>query len=294
LMLAQITPVILSYNEAANIERVLEKLAWARDVVVVDSHSTDSTPFLVRSTATTRLFPRPFDTHAMQWTFAVAETGITTEWVLALDADYVLTDGLIAEMASLNPEAAVNGYSVSFEYWVAGKPLRGSLYPRRIVLFRRRKAHYVQHGHTQRVVVEGMVKQLTGKIKHDDRKSLAHWLSSQRRYVGLEAAHLLSASPTSLGRAERIRRLGWPAPILVFLYTLFWKGCLLDGWRGWFYVLQRTIVEAMIAVEIIDRKLTGGERQSRRQRSGAAGNSAGRVDAPGSMPPKQTGGSSVS
>ena len=263
-MLAQVTPVILTFNEAPNIKRVLEKLTWARDIVVVDSLSTDSTVSLVASMTTARLFQRPFDSHAMQWTFALTETDIKTEWVLALDADYVLTDRLVAEMAAIDPEQAIDGYSVRFDYCVAGKPLRGSLYPRGTVLFRRTKARYVQHGHTQRVVIDGTVGRLVGKIRHDDRKPLAHWLSSQQRYAQLEAAHLLSAPDSSLGRTDRIRLLAWPAPILVFLYTLFWKGCLLDGWRGWFYALQRTMVETMIALEIVDRKVTGIERKAAR------------------------------
>ena len=51
--------------------------------------------------------------------------------------------------------------------------------------------------------------------------------------------------------------MGWPAPILVFLYTLVWKRCILDGWAGWLYVLQRTLAEVMLALEIVDRRLRG-------------------------------------
>jgi glycosyltransferase involved in cell wall biosynthesis len=261
-MLSQITPVILTFNEAPNIRRVLEKLAWARDIVVVDSLSTDATVSLVASVTTARLFRRP------------------SEWVLALDADYVLTDALVAEIEALDPDAVVSGYSVCFDYCVAGKPLRGSLYPRCVVLFRRAKAHFVQHGHTQRVAIDGTVSRLVGRIRHDDRKSLARWLSSQRRYARLEAAHLLATPRSSLGRTDRMRLLGWPAPILVFLYTLFWRGCLLDGWRGWLYVLQRTIVEMMIALEIVDRKLAGVERSAHRPNADGIETGTSSADAP--------------
>jgi glycosyltransferase involved in cell wall biosynthesis len=254
-MLAHITPVILTRNEAPNIARVLAKLAWARDIVVVDSHSTDETAALVSTLPNARLFLRGFDSHAQQWTYALAETGIATDWMLALDADYVLTDELIAEMAALDPQAPVAGYSVRFDYCVAGEPLRGSLYPPVTVLFRRARARYVQDGHTQRVAIDGAVSRLTGRIRHDDRKPLARWLSAQQRYVALEAEHLLAAPRSSLRRTDRIRLLGWPAPILVFLYALLWKGCLLDGWRGWLYVLQRTLVETMLALKIVDRRL---------------------------------------
>jgi hypothetical protein len=49
--------------------------------------------------------------------------------------------------------------------------------------------------------------------------------------------------------------MGWPAPILVFFYTLLWKRCVLDGWPGWLYVLQRTFAETIISIEVVDRRL---------------------------------------
>ena len=58
--------------------------------------------------------------------------------------------------------------------------------------------------------------------------------------------------------------MGWPAPIGVFLYTLFVKRCLFDGWPGWYYALQRTIAEMLIALEIADRRL--GRTEAARQR----------------------------
>jgi hypothetical protein len=42
---------------------------------------------------------------------------------------------------------------------------------------------------------------------------------------------------------------------LVLFYALFVKGCILDGWAGWYYVLQRTLAEVMVALEIVDRRL---------------------------------------
>ena len=62
-MLAQITPVVLTYNEAANIGRTLERLAWAREVVVVDSHSTDDTISIARRFPNVRVVQRPFVDH---------------------------------------------------------------------------------------------------------------------------------------------------------------------------------------------------------------------------------------
>src|SRR5262245_16737028 len=114
--LDQITPVLLTYDEEENISRTLDRLGWARDIVVVDSFSTDATVYNARSRPRVRLFQRIFDDHAQQWNYAIQETNIKTEWILALDADYFLTDEFIEELAKLAPDADVNSYWVSFTY----------------------------------------------------------------------------------------------------------------------------------------------------------------------------------
>jgi glycosyltransferase involved in cell wall biosynthesis len=254
-VLEQITPVILTFNEEANIARTLARLQWARDIVVVDSHSTDATVPILSRYGSVRLFQRTFDSHARQWNFAIGETNIATEWFLALDADYVLTEELITELAALQPARNIDGYSASFRYCIGGVPLRGTLYPAVTILCRRGNARYEQDGHTQRVAVTGAAA-LRSKVLHDDRKPLSRWIDSQKRYAQLEAEYLLAADKAGLGFMDRIRRWGWPAPIVVFFYTLIAKGCAFDGWRGWFYVLQRTFAEIMLALEVVDRRLT--------------------------------------
>jgi glycosyltransferase involved in cell wall biosynthesis len=254
-VLEQLTPVILTFNEEANIERTLLRLNWARDIVVVDSFSTDATISIASRHKQVRPFQREFDSHAQQWNFAIDATSITTDWFLALDADFVLTDEVIAELAALKPDQSINGYAAGFLYCINGIPLRGTLYPAVTVLCRRGKAHYEQDGHTQRVVITGTVAMLTSKFLHDDHKPLSRWLVSQQRYARLEAEYLLSDDKDRLAFMDRIRRWGWAAPIVVFLYTLVGKGCILDGWRGWYYALQRLLAETMIALEIIDRRL---------------------------------------
>lgn len=254
-MLQLITPVILTFNEEANIERTLKALHWADDIVIVDSYSTDRTIEIISNFPKARIVQRRFDAHANQWNFAIGETDIGTEWILALDADYLLTDEFVSELAGLDPGGACSAYAADFTYCVMGRPLRGTLYPAATLLFRRRGARYVQTGHTQRLEIDGLVRRLDAKILHDDRKPLSRWLTSQRNYAHLEAEHLLNSPRTALRATDRVRSMAWPAPVLVFIYVLLVKGCILDGWPGWLYVLQRTLAEIMIAMEIVDRSL---------------------------------------
>ena len=147
-MLNQITPLILTFNEAPNLARTLDRLSWAKDIVIVDSMSTDATRVIASRYPAVRVFERAFTTHAEQWNFGLQQTGIATEWVLALDADFVMTTEAIGEISELSPPPAVAGYRVPFTYCINGTPLRSGVYPPVTVLYRRDAAIYEQDGHT--------------------------------------------------------------------------------------------------------------------------------------------------
>lgn len=253
-----VTPLVLTYNEEPNIARTLSKLGWARRIVVVDSGSTDATLNIASTFPAVRVHHRPFDDFASQWNFGLAQ--IETPWVLSLDADYLMSDELVREVAGIEAPDAVAGYEARFIYCVQGRPLRAALYPPRVVLFRKACATHINEGHTQRLKLVGGQRRLAAAIYHDDRKPLQRWFASQQRYAREEASYLLRIGSGSLRRTERLRLMAWPAPLLVFAYTLIAKRCILDGWPGWLYVLQRTLAEVMIAIEIVDRRLQGASR----------------------------------
>jgi glycosyltransferase involved in cell wall biosynthesis len=255
LMLEQITPLILTYDEAPNIGRTLERLAWARDIVIVDSFSGDDTLKIVSQFPQARVFQRRFDTHRNQWDFGLRETGITSEWVLALDADYLLTPQLIEEVETLRPESGVDGYRTRFVYCIQGKPLNGSAYPPVTVLYRRAKAGYRQDGHTQRIEVEGAIRDLQSPILHDDRKLLSHWVQAQSRYMRLEAEKLRATDFRQLGWGGRIRKLRVASPFFMLLYCLLVKGAVLNGRVGLFYALQRMFSEILLSLYLLEQDL---------------------------------------
>jgi len=259
MQLDDITPLILTYNEAPNIGRILNRLGWARQILVIDSGSTDETKNILSAYAQVRVIHRPFDSFAGQCNFGLSQ--IETSWVLSLDADYVLPQGFADELDGLTVDDAVNGYRARFRYCIFGRPLRGTLYPPRTVLYRRDKAEYQDIGHGHRVRIKGQVTELRAIIDHDDRKSLSRWLDSQRAYAQLEAEHLLATPKSELSRADRLRLHIWPAAPAALFYTLLVKRCLFDGWPGWYYALQRTYAEVLLSLELLDRRLREGQSQ---------------------------------
>jgi glycosyltransferase involved in cell wall biosynthesis len=251
-VLDKITPLIISHNEGPNLARTLAKLRWARRIVLIDSGSTDDTRSITHDHPQVVVIEHPFTDFASQCNFGL--TQIATAWVLSLDADYELSDELIDELASLTLNDGPVGYQARFVYRIHGRPLRGSLYPPRVVLHRRETACYRNEGHAHRVMLSGEIGQLRGVIYHDDRKPLSRWLESQRRYARAEADYLLASGPDTLRGIDKIRLMSWPAPLAVFFYTLFIQRVILDGWPGWYYALQRLVAEALLALELIDRQ----------------------------------------
>jgi glycosyltransferase involved in cell wall biosynthesis len=251
-MLDHITPVVLTYNEEQNIGRTLSRLGWARDIVVVDSGSTDGTLDILAACANVRVFTRRFDTHAKQWRYALEETKIATDWILRLDADYQVSDALVSELAQLDPNAPISGYRIRFDYAIFSHILFSSLYPAKPILLRKDKFCVWDRGHTEAWDVKGVIATLSAPVVHDDWKPTGQWIIGQTRYMQRELERV---------RVDSAGMVGWLRlrpplmPIVSFIYCLFGKGLILDGRAGIFYALQRMIAEAVLSLMVLEARL---------------------------------------
>lgn len=247
-----LTAVVVTRDEASNIGRCLERLRWVPRVVVLDSFSTDETVAIARKCPNVDVVQREFDSFAGQCNHALQL--VDTEWVLSLDADYMVTEDLRRQMTELR-DSDIAAYRVPFTYCIHGRPLRGTLYPARTVLYRRSAARYEDFGHGHKVRIAGEIHDLTGRMLHDDRKPLSRWLQNQIRYAEQEADYLEKAADSELSSIDKLRRAIVPAPLAVGFYVMLIKRCILDGWPGWHYTMQRILAEVLISLELVDRKL---------------------------------------
>ena len=245
------TPLVLTFNEAPNIGRWLEGLAWARQIIVMDSGSTDGTLDLLKDLPQVRVIHRDWDHFAGQRNAGLEH--VQTPWVLSLDADHMASPQLASALAAALEDPLYSAYRAPFQYWIHGRPIRGAVLPPREVLFRPDRCRYEPDGHSERLLVEGNTGDLDAVLYHDDRKSLSRWLSSQLTYARQESAKLTTVAANQLSRADRIRSKTLLGPLLVPAVSLF-RGAFLSGWRGLYYLAQRALAELLLVLWLLERR----------------------------------------
>ncbi|MBI2835269.1 MAG: glycosyltransferase [Acidobacteria bacterium] len=254
--LQRVTPVVLTANEEANVGRTLEALQWARRVVVVDSGSTDATERIARGFANVSWFSRSFDRHERQWRFGVHETGIDSDYVLALDADHQVPPAFLAELNDQFLPGGFDGGVAGFDYAMEGRNLGGSLYPPRVVIAKRAALGITQPGHTQQFSIGGSTYRFRARLVHDDRKPLERFVQSQIRYSKLEADRILQGR--SRGWVDRLRRAGLMPPIAAALAYLRARGPF-GGAGAVRYACERATFECLLAMRLIASELDEAE-----------------------------------
>ncbi len=250
--LKQVTPVVLTFDEEANLRRNLDALQWAERIVIVDSGSTDDTEKIAKSYANVDWHTRPFDSFRAQWEHAIHRTDIATEYVLALDADMEVSAKLLEEIADRFLEGNYGGGMMPIDYRYYGRSLAGSICPPQIRIFRRDAVKVTQLNHGHKFESSGSVYRFRNRLIHDDRKSLERWVESQLRYQKENEAELQNGHR---GRArDYARRLGLMPPIIGALAYLR-AGGPFKGAAAARYAYERMTTESLLAVRLMDARL---------------------------------------
>jgi glycosyltransferase involved in cell wall biosynthesis len=247
--LDDVTPVLLTYNEERNIGRTLRALAWAKDVVVLDSGSQDRTRSIATAFPNVRWHERSFDNHGAQWRHALMGTAISSSFVLALDADMIVTDAFVEELEKTFLAGDYDGGLVPLEYWAIGRPLHGSICPAQVRVLKLTSADITQPGHSQAFAVRGRVYEFRAPVRHDDRKSVEHWVQSQLRYSRLEQDRLRRGE--RLRVQDRLRRMGI-MPVIAGAYAYFRSGGPLTGKPALRYAWERVVFECLLAMRVLE------------------------------------------
>lgn len=224
-----ISAVIITYNETENIRRTLARLYWCDEIIVVDSFSTDDTAAACREYGG-KVYYRAFDGYGAQKRYAVSKA--SNDWVLCLDADEVLSDGLINEL---------------FREWEHGPLCTGYLLPMNLVFLGREFTHgresgryflrlfHRQYGNVnealvhEKIELRGRVGRMHHRILHYSYRDIHQWYVKCDRYTTL-------AAKEAVRRGKRKSQLA----VLVsfpyyFLYYYIWNRNFLNGIEGFYW-----------------------------------------------------------
>jgi glycosyltransferase involved in cell wall biosynthesis len=225
----RLSVAIITYNEEADIRRTLESIAWADEIIIVDSGSSDRTVAICRE-YTDKVVHQDWLGFAGQKNLAIERT--TGDWVLSLDADEPIEPALAGEIRSIiaAPEA-LDGYRIPRKTFFLGKQMRfGGWYPdRNLRLFRKGAGRFEERAVHEAIRVRGVVGNTRHAILHYAYPDIASYMSSINKYSSLAVAVM---AEKGIGRFKT----GWVnillRPVGTFVIKYVLRLGFLDGKHG--------------------------------------------------------------
>jgi glycosyltransferase involved in cell wall biosynthesis len=245
--MSSLTVIILTYNETLHIRRaIMSAKCVAEKVVIVDSFSNDNTIDIARELGAT-VFQNPFISQAAQFQWALENTGLSTPWVMRMDADEFVTPDLIQEINTTlgAVPASVSGIIVKRQVHFMGQWIRhGGYYPVKLMrIWRPGHAAVEQRWMDEHIyLLQGTSMELRHDIVDENLNNLTWWISKHNEYATREAIDILSrkhglvngnaGSSTVPPHASQKR---WYKNNLYLKLPLFIRACLYFHFR---YFLQ--------------------------------------------------------
>ena len=216
---------IITRNAANQLDRCLASVAFAEEVVVVDSGSTDGTTELAARHGA-RVLRKEWLGFGAQKQFAV--DAASHEWILCVDADEFLSpelrEAIVEELKA--PRGFV--YAMPRRNRFLGRWLKhGEGYPDcNVRLFHREHARWGSESVYEKIATRAPVLKLRGDLLHDSAETLEKYLDKQNRYTSLQAQSMRAA-----GRRANALQLVL-SPALRFIKFYLWRLGFLDGVPG--------------------------------------------------------------
>ena len=222
--MANITAIILTLNEEGNIERALDSVSFAEEVIVIDSFSEDKTVALAKAKKA-KVLQREFDDFSSQKNYAISKA--SNSWVFLLDADEYVTNELRKNIEkTVSEKTDLVGYYVWRKTFMKGRQIKFGGHTNKIIrLFKKETSYYEGVVH-EKNCVNGKVGFLEGYLNHYTYKNYNHFKNKIEFYAKLKAQDLFTDKET-----VNLYHL-YIKPFARFCIHYFLKLGFLDGKNG--------------------------------------------------------------
>jgi len=266
-------------NEAANLPRCLASVAWADEIFVVDSQSTDGSRHIAEQHGAKVVQFEFNGTWPKKKNWALESLPFKHEWVFILDADEVLPPETEAEFRAIVTDAKhpIAGYWINRRFMFMGRWLRHAYYPNwNLRLLKHRLGRYekltdvdTQSGDNEvheHIVVEGPTDRLRAEMDHYAFPSVAVFVEKHNRYSNWEARvaldRYLQGSSGRLqkgvvGARRKLKQWSQALPfrgLLRFLYVYVWQRGFLDGREGYYFARLHGFYEFLSVAKTYELK----------------------------------------
>lgn len=265
-----ISVLAITYNEIQNIPILVSNVkGWAKEIIVLDSGSTDGTVEFLKA-HDCKVFNRRFDNYSMQRKYLLHNIEILSEWVLVLDADEYLSEELKKEISDEIKNPKFDAYTMNRRFYWMGSWVKKGYYPTTLLRFGRRGILDCE----DRPINEHLISHSSkiGSFKNDfideNKKGLDFWFQKHNNYSKREAEALFADDRENYsllgGQYERkrwIRKYIWNRmppffrSLTYLIYRLFIRAGILDGKQVILYhFLHAFVYRCMIDAKYLEKK----------------------------------------
>ncbi len=265
--MAALSVVVITKNEARNIEACLQSVRWADELIVVDAQSSDHTVALAERCGA-RVHVRPWPGYGPQKNFGIEQA--RHEWVLVVDADERVPGELRDEIRAVlaqGPPGDVDAFEIPRRNFFYGRWLRyGGMYPDpQIRLLRREACRYDDTKLHERLKVSGAVRRLLHPMDHHTMPSVGHHAQKIATYSSLGAAEKLKRVHQITSRQIAGHHVG--TVLKTYLLRGAWRdgvhGLIVSMFAGMFTFLKYAKAWETLAVRTTNPAGEGGGRAAR-------------------------------
>ncbi len=239
------------YNEEKNIELTLSKLESFKKIFLIDSNSKDETINIAKKYNNINIINTNLKSYIEKLNFAIKHC--KEDYIMILDADYVLNEVLVKNINNLYVNQDIEGYFCKFYFLINKTIIREKIYPSKVFLFKN-KYQFSEIGHKESLNINyEKLKCINGEIYHNDKKDFNYWIKSQVKIAKKESDFIIKSNTKNL--KEFVRKIPFLSIILAVLYFGVLRRVLFYFPNGYIFLFHRIVYETILNYFILKKRL---------------------------------------